>query len=378
MLGLRLTVRVQDLDYHLPADRIAQRPVDPRDASRLLVLDPRLDRLDDRRMVDFPDLVEPGSVVVVNDTRVIRARLLGRKANTGGKVELLLVHRVEQEQLDHSVGNGFRAQRWKALGKASKPLRFPSTVPIDREEQFVAQIEGRAEDDGLLEVTLCYRGVGSVADAIERHGHVPLPPYIRREDDAQDAEAYQTVYACKDGAVAAPTAGLHLTRRLLGALRDRGVSIVPLTLHVGPGTFQPVNVDDVDQHRMHAEWFEIPASTAREIQTARARRATVVAIGTTTVRALESAADLDHPGHVKAGESKTSLLIQPGYRFQVVDALLTNFHLPRSTLLALVVAFCGRARLFGAYAHAIERGYRFYSYGDAMFVRCRAPAEAPT
>lgn len=374
MLG-EPTVRIDAFDFELPADRIAQRPVEPRDASRLLVVDPRLDTLDDRIMQDLPEVVPPNALLIMNDTRVIRARLLGRKAESGGKVELLLVRRVGDDTFVHN-GERVPAEQWRAMGKASKAFKFPATILFGDPPALVAVLRCRA-DDGLLDVTLAATDGSPPTDAVRRVGHVPLPPYIRREDDAEDAERYQTVYARQDGAVAAPTAGLHLTHRLIGALSARGVQMATVTLHVGPGTFQPVTVGDLDDHPMHEEWYEVSHHAAKAVEEARNRGAAVVAVGTTSVRALESAADPNRVGLVRPGGGSTRLLIQPGYSFRVVDAMLTNFHLPRSTLLALVSAMAGRERVLRAYAHAVEGGYRFYSYGDAMFISGRAEVGAP-
>jgi S-adenosylmethionine:tRNA ribosyltransferase-isomerase len=368
-------VRVDLFDFQLPVDRIAQRPLEPRDAARMLVVDPSCDALQDRIVSDLQDIAPPGSLLVVNDTRVIPARLMGRKAHTGGKVEILLVRKMGDETAE--FGNKrVPAERWRALGKASKPLRMPSTIAIGADEALMARIERRSEDDGLLEVVLAAMDGTSLREAIAARGHVPLPPYIHREDDEADVDRYQTVYARVEGAVAAPTAGLHLTNRLLGVLSARGVQMATVTLHVGPGTFQPVQAEDLDDHRMHEEWYEVPRYTAHAIEQARERGSPVLAVGTTTVRALESAANPDRAGLVCAGSGATRLLIQPGYEFRVVDAMLTNFHLPRSTLLALVAAFAGRERMLGAYRHAIESGYRFYSYGDAMFISSRGKEPA--
>lgn len=369
------TVRVDSFDFELPPERIAQRPIEPRDAARLLVLDPETDSLSDRHAYELPDLLPHNAVVVVNDTRVIPARLLGRKTETGGKVELLLVRKVGEGTFDH-LGERVPAEEWRAMGKASKAFRFPTTVLFGDPPSLVAILRARA-DDGLLDVTLASTDGTRPSDVLERLGHVPLPPYIRREDDAQDVERYQTVYATREGAVAAPTAGLHLTHRLIGALSARGIQFVTVTLHVGPGTFQPVMVEDLDDHPMHEEWYEVSRHAALTIEQARQRGAPVVAVGTTSVRALESAADPERPGLVCQGQGVTRLLIQPGYRFRVVDAMLTNFHLPKSTLLALVSAMAGRDRIFRAYRHAIEQEYRFYSYGDAMLILGHAKDDEP-
>lgn len=364
-------MRVDQFQFHLPPERIAQRPVEPRDASRLLVVDPIDGSLADAHCYDLPEYLTPGSLLVVNDTRVFPARLIGKKAETGGKVELLLVRCLGHEQAQGPRGP-VAAERWRAMGKASKAFRFPCVVLVGEPVALWAIVDKRSDDDGLLEVLLLSPEGQSVREGIEQAGHVPLPPYIRRDDDASDVASYQTVYARHTGAVAAPTAGLHLTHRLIGALSARGIDMATVTLHVGPGTFQPVTAEDFDQHNMHQEWFEVPAFTARQIEEARARHAPVVAVGTTSVRALESAADPERPGCVLPGTGNTRLLIQPGYQFRVVDALLTNFHLPKSTLLALVAAMAGTEQILRAYQHAIEAEYRFFSYGDAMLIRRRA------
>ncbi len=361
-------VRIDAFDFSLPQERIAQHPCEPRDASRMLVVDPCVSSFTNRTVRDLPEWIEPGSLLILNDTRVIPARLLGRKRSTGGKVELLLVRRSESS--DAQGDDSCSVEIWRALGKSSKPLRFPAEILVGDDESLGVTVLGRSEEDGLLDVRLRATDGSRVRDLLQRLGHVPLPPYIHRPDGPDDAGRYQTVYAKTDGAVAAPTAGLHLTGELLEVLRSRDVRIATVTLHVGLGTFQPVQVDDLDDHPMHKEWFDVPDATVREVQSARQRRARVVAVGTTTVRTLESAADDDHPGLVRPGHGTTRLLIQPGYQFRVVDAMLTNFHLPRSTLLALVSAFAGRHKILAAYQHAVDQGYRFYSYGDAMFI-CR-------
>jgi len=276
---------------------------------------------------------------------------------------------------------------WRALGKASKSLKFGADIEVPRQgaeggpAALVVRLLGRAEDDGLLEVALWSTSGESVGDGIRACGRVPLPPYIKREDEADDAHRYQTVYARHDGAVAAPTAGLHITNALLGRLAVRGCDVASVTLHVGLGTFQPVTVDDLDHHPMHSEHYTVSQSTADAIARARARGAPVVAVGTTTVRALESAADPERRGYAQASTGETRLLIQPGHDWRVVDGLLTNFHLPRSTLLALVGAFGGTERVLDAYRLAVTERYRFFSYGDAMLLwRAidRASSDAPT
>ena len=367
-------MRVDELHYELPPELVAQHPAEERDGARLLALPPGGGAPEHRRVAELPDLLPPGALVLVNDTRVVPARLLGRKRETGGRVEILLIRRVGNRSVERGPGDVRDAEVWRALGKASKPLRFGADVEIPRRgaEQgpaaLVVRLLGRAEEDGLLEVALWTPGGEPVDAAVRACGHVPLPPYIRRDDEPFDAERYQTVYARNDGAVAAPTAGLHVTNAMLGRLAVRGCDVASVTLHVGLGTFQPVTVEDLDQHPMHAERYSISRSTAEAVARARARNAPVVAIGTTTVRALESAADPERPGHVVARTDETRLLVQPGYSFRVVDGLLTNFHLPRSTLLALVCAFGQRERVLSAYGTAVAERYRFFSYGDAMLL----------
>ncbi len=314
--------------------------------------------------MELPALLPEGALVLVNDTRVVPARLLGHKRGSGGRAEIFLVRRDDEAHDDKD------GERWLALGRASKALKPGAFVDVG---PIAAEVLDK-RDDGTLVVRLSVldgdrTGGASLRDALEAHGHMPLPPYIRRPDVASDRTRYQTVFAKHDGAVAAPTAGLHLTEALLGAMTARGMEIAPVTLHVGLGTFQPVTVADLDDHPMHTERYAIPESTARAIEGARAARRPIVAIGTTVVRAVESAAA---EGPLRAGTGETRLLIQPGYAFRVVDVLLTNFHLPQSTLLALVCAFGGQQRVLDLYAHATAGRYRFFSYGDAMLIDRRA------
>ncbi|HTQ05078.1 MAG TPA: tRNA preQ1(34) S-adenosylmethionine ribosyltransferase-isomerase QueA [Polyangiaceae bacterium] len=341
------------LDYALPERLIAVRPLPSRDGARLLVLGKA--GLEHRAVRDFPELVPEGALVVVNDTRVRHARLLLAKAGTGGKVELLLLRRL---------GEPGASERWQAIGRANKPLREGMLLTAPG-------LEARLERQGdPLEVALAAEG--GVDAWLERSGHVPIPPYLGRTDESLDAERYQTVFAREVGSVAAPTAGLHLSQELLARLTARGVVISSLTLEIGLGTFRPVEADDLDRHPMHAEIIDVPTKLVADIEAARARKAPVVAIGTTAVRALESAADPERAGHVRPFRGETRLLIQPGYAFRVVDALFTNFHQPKSTLLALVGAFGGLSRVLEAYGTAVEREYRFLSYGDAMWLPERA------
>ncbi len=367
-------MRVDAFHYELPPELIAQRPAEDRESARLLHLPADGGAAEHRTVADLPSLLPPGALVVLNDTRVIPARLLGNKSETGGKVEIFLVRRIEERTIELAPGEEKRVEVWRALGKASKPLKFGSDVRVG-DGRLVVRLLGRADDDGLLEVALWAPSGESVDAAIRACGHVPLPPYIKRDDDAADLDRYQTVFARVDGAIAAPTAGLHLTQALVGRLAVRGCDVTTATLHVGLGTFQPVTVDDLDQHPMHSERYRVSRTTADVIARAHDRGAPVVAIGTTVARALESAADPDRDGRVRPGDAETRLLIQPGYRFRVIDALVTNFHLPRSTLLAMVCAFAGTDRVLAAYAEAVRASYRFFSYGDAMLL-WRAPANA--
>jgi S-adenosylmethionine:tRNA ribosyltransferase-isomerase len=336
--------RLSDFDFALPPELIAQRPAPQRSASRLLHVNGAM--LDDITFGALPDLLGPGDVLVFNDTKVIHSRLFGRKAS-GGRVELLLERIVTQDEA------------WMQL-RASHPPRVGAQ--IDLPGDAVATVQER--DGRFFRVRVV--AALPLEDYLERFGTVPLPPYIARVPDATDADRYQTVYARDPGAVAAPTAGLHFDRRLLAHISTRGIELAYVTLHIGAGTFQPVEADDLTQHHMHREWFSIPDVTVAAIDKARAAGRSVVAVGTTSLRALESAAAQD--GRLEPGSAETGLFITPGYRFRVVDRLLTNFHLPRSTLLILVSAFAGYAHIRSAYAHAIHERYRFFSYGDAMLL----------
>ncbi len=338
------------LDYELPDERIAKYPTSERDGARMLVVESEGVQHD--RVALWPERVPAGSLVVLNDTRVVPARVLGRREPTGGRVELLLTRRLSAEG---------EVERWAAIGRASKPLR-PGTVVT----AHTLRLTLLSAEEGALTVQV--EAEGGVSAALEAHGHVPIPPYLAREDDASDRTRYQTVFARNSGSVAAPTASLHLTEVGLQRLVARGVQVRWVTLHVGLGTFRPVMSEDLDQHPMHSEVVEVPADTVEAVIDARRRGRPVIAVGTTVVRALESARQRSGPGPLKPLSGETELLIQPGYRFGVVDGLLTNFHAPRSTLLALVGAFVGLERMRAAYATALETGYRFLSYGDAMWI----------
>ncbi|MBD3160565.1 MAG: tRNA preQ1(34) S-adenosylmethionine ribosyltransferase-isomerase QueA [Candidatus Eisenbacteria bacterium] len=330
--------------YALPAERIAARPARPRDRARLLLV--RRDRRDceHRRVADLPEILDPGDLLVVNETRVVPARVVGEREETGGKVEVLLVHEAAPN-------------RWSCLARPTRPLREGTAIAFP--ESGVRAIVVRRIGERVE-----LRFEGAIAELLEAQGHVPLPPYIRRPDDAADRADYQTVFAREDGAVAAPTAGLHFTETLLDRLDRRGIALARIVLHVGPGTFRPIRAADVREHRVDPERYHVPEETTRAIAGTRAAGRRVVAVGTTTVRALEGS----DPSEPAERSGWTDLTIVPGHRFRDVDALMTNFHLPGSSLLLLVSAFAGRERVLAAYREAVARGYRFYSYGDAMLI----------
>jgi len=340
-------MRRTDFDYQLPQELIAQRPAERRSASRLLCLNPD-GTLADRHMPDFAEMLVPGDLLLFNDARVIPARLRGIK-DSGGQVEVLI-----ERVLD--------ATHALAQVRASKPPKPGSKLLLAR-DALVAVVEGREGEFYKLNFE-----TDDLQAALEQHGELPLPPYIEHPASSDDRERYQTVFARVPGAVAAPTAGLHFDDSLLAAIAARGVETGFVTLHVGAGTFQPVRVDDTDAHTMHAEWGEVPAATAAAVAEARARGGRVVSIGTTALRLLETVAR-DHDGAVTAWTGETDIFITPGFRFRAVDLLLTNFHLPRSTLFMLVAAFAGLERMKAAYAHAVRGRYRFYSYGDCCLLR---------
>jgi S-adenosylmethionine:tRNA ribosyltransferase-isomerase len=354
--------RIDDYDYRLPEHLIAQVPVAPRSLSRLLCLERGNGRMTHRRFAELADLLDPSDLLVINDTKVIPARLLGRKS-TGGKIELLILDYADDDRQNPPTGGGPRIQR--CLIKGAKGIKPGSRLT------FGADLQGEVLEfhQGIGRVRLA--AAGNFETVLARVGKVPLPPYIKREPEHEgpvdDRQAYQTVYAAAAGAVAAPTAGLHFSKEGLAELQKRGIGIVPITLHVGYGTFSPVRVQDIRDHRMHAESFCISAQSAAAVNRAKAEGRRVIAVGTTCVRTLEYFADAE--GKVKAGAGRCDLFIYPGFEFKVIDGLITNFHLPRSTLLMLVAAFAGRQRIMAAYQEAIERQYRFFSYGDAMLIR---------
>jgi S-adenosylmethionine:tRNA ribosyltransferase-isomerase len=363
-------MQLSEFDYVLPAQQIAQHPLASRDASRMLVLDRETGAHEDRFFADLPGLLRGDEVLVVNNTRVIPARLLGRRVKAiavagstppspaDGEIEILLSRRLDDATRE-------------ALVRPGKKLHVGQRVQFGGGELEAEVIAHGNQGQRTLRFSSA-RGAAAI-DEISRLGHMPLPPYIDRADEASDRERYQTIFASQPGAIAAPTAGLHFTPQILEKIRKRGIEICELTLHVGLGTFQPIRTETLEGHVMHGEAYEISAKTAEQISRAKSAGRPVLAVGTTTVRALEAAAlraiETDCGQLLAAGKAEARLFITPGFRFRAVDALLTNFHLPRSTLLALVCALAGRERILAAYRHAVEAGYRFYSYGDCMFIR---------
>ena len=343
-------MKVSDFDYVLPEELIAQEPLARRDASRLLTLDKNSGALEHHVFTEIPALLRPGDLLVLNDARVIPARLRGRKAETGGKVEMLLTLPLGKAD----------ACEWRCLGKASKAIPPGCRLDFDGLLATVTQSLGEGTYDVRFDVA-----PDSFAGEIQRVGELPLPPYIRRAPRTQDLERYQTVFARRPGAVAAPTAGLHFTEALLDECRERGVEITKVTLYVGAGTFLPVRVEDIERHVMHAERFQVSQEAVDAVVRTKKAGGRVVAVGTTATRALETAAA---DGTLRAMTGLSQLFIYPGYTFRVVDALITNFHLPKSTLLMLVSALAGWENIRRAYEAAVQEKYRFFSYGDAMFI----------
>ncbi|MBK1866906.1 tRNA preQ1(34) S-adenosylmethionine ribosyltransferase-isomerase QueA [Taklimakanibacter albus] len=352
-------MRVSDFDFELPDERIALRPVNPRDAAKLLVVRP--DRLDDRIFHELPSLLRPGDVLVFNKTKVIPAALTGNRIGRGEatpRIEALLHQRLD-------------GSRWKAFAKPGKRLAVGDKIRFGAEGRvcLLGVLDATVEEKGEGgEITLAFDFHGPILDeAIAALGDMPLPPYIagKRERDDQDRADYQTIYAEEEGAVAAPTAGLHFTSGLMKTLQEIGIKEEFITLHVGAGTFLPVKAEDTAEHRMHSEWGEVPADVVDRLKEAKAKGGRIIPVGTTSLRLLESAA---RSGELKPFRDTTDIFITPGYRFRVADLLITNFHLPRSTLFMLVSAFAGLERMKSAYAHAIQESYRFYSYGDASLL----------
>jgi S-adenosylmethionine:tRNA ribosyltransferase-isomerase len=369
---LPVSMRLDELDYRLPREQIAQRPLAQREASRLLLLNRSSGAFEDHQFAEFPSLLRGDELLVFNNARVIPARLFGRRAGVHsqpasratrgehltGKVEIFLTR-----DLDNGI--------WEALVRPGRKMHVGERV-LFGEGELEAEILSRGQL-GLRTLKFVSHDQCTIGQHFERLGHVPLPPYIERADESSDRERYQTVFAKRPGAIAAPTAGLHFSTEILEQIRARGVESCELTLHVGIGTFQPIHSETLEGHLMHAEGYEIPEATAQSIQSARDAGRPIVAVGTTAVRALEDAAlratESGSANVVLPGKAEARLFITPGFRFRVVEGLLTNFHLPRSTLLALVCAFAGRENVLAAYRHAVEAGYRFYSYGDCLLVR---------
>jgi S-adenosylmethionine:tRNA ribosyltransferase-isomerase len=341
-------MRVEEFDYKLPSSLIAQYPSPQRGGSRLMVLHRSRGTIEHREFRDISDYLNPGDLLVSNNTRVLPARLIGKK-ETVGKCEVLLV----------PLWNG-KEGMWEVLMKGSGKIRGKTRV------EFGNDISGLVEMQKNGMVKIAFSRQGNVIHILKRIGHVPLPPYIKRKDEMLDRDRYQTIFAEKEGSIAAPTAGLHFTHSLIQFLKSQGVAITSITLHVGTGTFTPVRSKQVEEHVMGAEWVEIKEVTSKEIEHTKSMGGRVIAIGTTTTRALESFSN-GHGG-VRAGKGMTSLFIHPPYPFRVIDGLVTNFHLPKSTLIMLVSAFAGKDLLMKAYGEAIDRKYRFYSYGDAMLI----------
>jgi len=386
----RLT-ELQEYDYHLPQELIAQTPAKPRDHCRLMVLSRRTGQIEHKRFVDIVELIAPGDLLVINNTKVIKARLLGKKRDTAGKVEVLLLRRfAEPEKItgDFCGKSEDFKEVWETIVRPARRIREGTEVVFWKNSWANSTSPG---DACLLSRVLFREGrkfifgfnfKGTFEENLEKIGEVPLPPYIRRNSHyrfrLQDRRWYQTVFAKKEGAVAAPTAGLHFTRRLFKRIEAKGTKVVPLTLHVSWGTFRPVREAEITRHRLDAEYFELSGATARAINEAIENGKRIIAVGTTTVRALESccleknspsiSAKFGKKVLVKPRKGWTELFIYPGYEFKVVDGLITNFHLPESTLLMLVAAFAGKENVFQSYEEAIKEKYRFYSYGDAMFI----------
>ncbi|MHB1653383.1 MAG: tRNA preQ1(34) S-adenosylmethionine ribosyltransferase-isomerase QueA [Desulfitobacteriaceae bacterium] len=340
-------MKVSDYDFYLPEKLIAQHPLEPRDASRLMVVHKKSQVIEHKRFQNLPELLKAGDVMVLNNTRVIPARLIGEKAETKARIEVLLLKRLDRDV-------------WEVLLKPAKRVRVGQEVIFGRETLTGELLE--ILDNGNRRMRFNYAGI--FEEVLDRLGEMPLPPYITAE--LQDSERYQTVYAKERGSAAAPTAGLHFTPELLDKLRGQGVEVLEILLHVGLGTFRPVQVEDIREHVMHAEYYRVSPETAEKINQAKTEKRRIIAVGTTATRTLESISKED--GTVQAGEGWTDIFIYPGYRFKVIDALITNFHFPKSTLLMLVSALAGRELVLQAYQTAVQEKYRFYSFGDAMLI----------
>lgn len=343
-------MNISDFDYFLPEKQIAQIPADPRDSSRMMVLSPKTQTIEHRHFYQLDEYLMDGDVLIFNDTRVIPARLIGVRQPTGGKAEVFLLRQLERD-------------RWEVLVKPGKKMRVGSVITFGHE--LSCEVLAHTDFGGRI-VKFSYEGI--FEEILDRLGTMPLPPYIH--ETLEDPERYQTIYSREKGSAAAPTAGLHFTESLMDRLRKKGVHLGFVTLHVGLGTFRPVQVDEIEDHVMHSEFYSIPTETADLIRMAKQEGRRVVAVGTTSIRTLESAA-VDH-GMIEAKQGWTNIFIYPGYQFKIVDAVITNFHLPKSTLIMLVSAFAGREFTLQAYQTAVEENYRFFSFGDAMLIQSRA------
>ncbi len=348
-------MRIEEFDYNLPNELIAQTPAEQRDSCRLMVLNREKQSIEHKHFYDILDYLNEGDCLVVNDSRVIPARMYGIKESTGAHIELLLIKRIEGD-------------KWESLVKPGKRLRPGDTVILDERHNFKAHILGTYdEDNGTRLIEFEYDGI--FMERLEEVGSMPLPPYIERAAEEEDKEMYQTVYSKIDGSVAAPTAGLHFTEELLKKVEEKGVKIAYVTLHVGIGTFRPVKVDVIEEHKMHFEECSVSEETARIVNETIESGGRIISVGTTSTRTLESAADETPDGYrLKAGDYSTGIFIYPGYSFKLVDALITNFHLPKSTLLMLISALYDREKILEAYEDAVKEKYRFFSYGDAMLI----------
>ena len=344
-------MRVSDFDYHLPEELIAQKPADRRDESRLLVVDRKKGTVSHKHFYDILEYLSPGDCLVINDSKVLPARLFGEKVETGAKIEFLLIKRIEGDT-------------WETMVRPGRRLKEGDRVSFGTD--FTAEIVGRGED-GTRIVRFDYEGI--FMERLEEIGSMPLPPYIERPAAAEDKDRYQTVYAREEGSVAAPTAGLHFTEELLQKIKDKGVNIARVTLHVGIGTFRPVKVDRVEDHHMHFEEYEISEQAAELINETKKSGGRIISVGTTATRTLESSAVMgDFGWRIQAGEGSTGIFIYPGYEFKFIDSLITNFHLPKSTLMMLISAFYDREKILEIYNEAVAEKYRFFSYGDAMLL----------
>ena len=342
-------LKTSDFDFYLPEELIAQTPLENRTASRLLKLDSSANQLEDKHFYDVIDEFEAGDVLVLNNTRVLPARLHGVKPDTGGHLEVLLLNNEEGD-------------RWETLVKPAKKAKIGTKISFG-DGMLTAEVVGEKDHGGRI-IEFSYEGI--FLEVLESLGEMPLPPYIKERLD--DPDRYQTVYAKENGSAAAPTAGLHFTQELLAKIEEKGVKVAYLTLHVGLGTFRPVSADDLSEHEMHSEFYSLPQETADLLNEAKAKGGRIIAVGTTSIRTLETVGTKFN-GEIKADSDWTSIFIAPGYQFKVVDAFITNFHLPKSTLVMLVSAFAGRETVLNAYAHAVKERYRFFSFGDAMFVK---------